>query len=91
MYLCAFKDEHSKKALGWSVDDHMRTELVTDALEQAIAVRGGKCEGTIAHSDRGVQGGFNRSSQHCVVCSSVLVRQRLPLVFSNRELFGGGC
>ena len=30
MYLCAFKDEHSKKALGWGVDDHMRTELVTD-------------------------------------------------------------
>ncbi|MDH6289669.1 putative transposase [Rhodococcus opacus] len=55
MYLCAFKDEHSKRALRWSADDHMRTELVTDALEQAVAARGGKCEGTIVHSDRGVQ------------------------------------
>lgn len=55
MYLCAIKDEHSKRVLGWSVADHMLTELVTDALGQAVAVRGGAVEGTIMHSDRGVQ------------------------------------
>ncbi|TQC38374.1 IS3 family transposase [Rhodococcus sp. WS4] len=55
MYLCAFKDEHSRKVLGWSVNDHMRTELVTDSLEQAVRTRGGRCEGVIVHSDRGVQ------------------------------------
>jgi transposase InsO family protein len=65
MYLCAFKDEHSKKALGWGVDDHMRTELVTDALEQAVAARGGKCEGTIVHSDRGVQYTANAMESTC--------------------------
>jgi len=55
MYLCAIRDEHSKRVLGWSVADHMRTELVTEALAQAVAVRGGQVSGTIMHSDRGTQ------------------------------------
>ena len=55
MYLCAVRDEHSKRVLGWSVADHMLTELVTDALAQAVAVRAGQVGGTIMHSDRGTQ------------------------------------
>ncbi|WP_405135701.1 DDE-type integrase/transposase/recombinase [Nocardia sp. NBC_01388] len=39
MFLCAIKDEHSKKVLGWTVADHMHTELVTDAVELAVAAR----------------------------------------------------
>ncbi len=53
MFLCAVRDEHSKRVLGWSVADHMLTELVTDALAQAVAVRDGNVGGTIMHSDRG--------------------------------------
>lgn len=55
MYLCVIKDEHSKRALGWAVADHMRTELVTDAVEMAVRTRGGRVAGTIMHSDRGSQ------------------------------------
>jgi transposase InsO family protein len=55
MYLCAIRDEHSKRVLGWSVADHMLTELVTDALRQAVMARGGNVAGTIMHSDRGCQ------------------------------------
>ena len=76
--------------LGWSVADHMLTELVTDALAQAVAVRGGHVGGTIMHSDRGTQGGFNPSSQHGVVNSSVVGRQALPPVFSTRVSCGAG-
>jgi len=55
MYLCAIKDEHSKKVLGWSVADHMRTDLVIAALDMAVEARGGGVAGTIMHSDRGSQ------------------------------------
>lgn len=55
MYLCAIKDEHSKRVLGWSVADRMRTELVIEALDMAVAARGGDVAGTIMHSDRGTQ------------------------------------
>ncbi|MBY6382383.1 IS3 family transposase [Rhodococcus erythropolis] len=51
MYLCAIKDEHSKRVLGWSIADHMRTELVIEALDMAVAARGGDVVGTIMHSD----------------------------------------
>ena len=49
------REEHSKRVLGWSVADHMFTELVTDVLAQAVAVRGGQVGGTSMGSDRGAQ------------------------------------
>ncbi|BAH55643.1 putative transposase orfB for insertion sequence element (plasmid) [Rhodococcus opacus B4] len=84
-------DIFSRRVVGWSIADHMRTDLVTDAIEMAVRTRGGDVGGVIFHSDRGSQGGFNRSSQHRAVRTSVPVRQTLPLEFSNRALFGGGC
>ena len=55
LYLCAVKDEHSKRILGWRVADHMRAELVGDCINAAVATRGHRCDGTILHSDRGSQ------------------------------------
>lgn len=55
MYLCAIRDEHSRRALGWNTDDHMRTELVTTAVDRAVSVRGRRVGGVILHSDRGSQ------------------------------------
>lgn len=55
MYLCAIRDEHSKRVLGWAVADHMLTSLVTDVLRHAVAARCGDVAGTILHSDRGCQ------------------------------------
>ncbi len=54
-YLCAIRDEHSRRVLGWAVDEHMRTELVTAAADAAVFTRGGSVAGTIVHSDRGSQ------------------------------------
>jgi putative transposase len=35
-YCAAVMDAYSRLIVGWSIDDHMRTELVTDALGMAI-------------------------------------------------------
>jgi hypothetical protein len=40
----------------------MTSQLAVAALHNALALRG--AVGTVVHSDRGSQGGFNRSSQH---------------------------
>jgi putative transposase len=65
MYLCAIRDEHSRRALGWNTDDHMRTGLVTAAVGSAVFVRGNRCRGTILHSDRGSQYTAGDMEQAC--------------------------
>lgn len=63
MYLATVIDCYSRAVVGWAVADHMRTELVIDAIEMAarsIHIP----EGAIFHSDRGCQGEFERWSQH---------------------------
>ena len=58
-------DAFSRKVVGWQLASHMRTDLVLDALRMALGQRepGADFE-LVAHTDRGSQGGFNRSSQH---------------------------
>jgi transposase InsO family protein len=55
MYLATVIDLGSRKVLGYSMANHMRTNLVSDALKMAIAGRGGVVAGIIFHSDRGSQ------------------------------------
>jgi hypothetical protein len=66
LFLASVLDLGSRRLLGYSMADHMRTELVLDALGMAIAARGGDraVHGVTVHADRGSQGGFNWSSQH---------------------------
>jgi transposase InsO family protein len=63
LYLATVIDCYSRRLAGWAVADHMRTELVEDALQAAAATRG-SLAGAIFHSDHGSVGGFNWSSQH---------------------------
>ena len=48
-------DLGSRRLVGYSMAEHMRTELVADALEMAAADRGGQTAGIIFHCDRGSQ------------------------------------
>ena len=54
LYLVAVQDVFSRRIVGWSMADHMRTELVTDALQMALAQRR-PAPGLIWHSDQGSQ------------------------------------
>jgi putative transposase len=53
VYLAVIIDLYSRKVIGWHVAEHMRAELVCEALVQARARRG--CLPTLFHSDQGVQ------------------------------------
>jgi transposase InsO family protein len=55
LYLASVLDLGSRRWLGYSMADHMRTELVADALRMAAGARGGVTEGIIFHGDRGSQ------------------------------------
>ena len=46
-------DAWSRRIVGWSMANHLRTELVIDALQMAVEQR--KPEGVIHHSDQGSQ------------------------------------
>ena len=48
----------SRRIIGWSLESHMRAELVVSALQQALKTRNRSAE-TIFHSDRGSQYGSN--------------------------------
>ncbi len=54
LYLVAVQDLYSRRIVGWSMQDHMRAALVTDALEMALARRRPD-PGLIWHSDQGAQ------------------------------------
>jgi putative transposase len=54
LYVAAVIDLCSRKIVGWSMAEHLRTELCTDALEMALRSRR-PSEDLLHHSDRGVQ------------------------------------
>jgi len=54
VYLAAVQDAFSRRIVGWSMADHMRCELVVDALEMALHRRR-PAPGLIHHSDMGSQ------------------------------------
>jgi putative transposase len=54
LYLCAIKDLHSNRIVGYSISSRMKASLAVSALRNAIALRG-RPTGTVVHSDRGSQ------------------------------------
>jgi putative transposase len=55
VYLGVVVDAWSRRVVGWSIADHMRQELVVDAVQMAVWRRQPPTGQTIAHSDHGSQ------------------------------------
>jgi putative transposase len=53
LYLAIVLDAWSRKVVGWAMVNHLRTELVLDALEMAIGQR--RPRGVVLHTDQGSQ------------------------------------
>ena len=55
LYLATVIDAHSRRVIGWAIGDHLRTDLVEDALKMAITLRGQLPAKVVFHTDRGTQ------------------------------------
>lgn len=88
LYLAVVLDAWSRKIVGWAMANHLRTELVLDALGMAIGQR--HPADVIHHSDQGSQPGFNQSSQR--LCEPTAGARQTPLqVFSRQGFFEAWC
>ncbi|MGC5342086.1 IS3 family transposase [Streptomyces sp. DT171] len=74
-------DLASRRLAGWAIADHMRADLVTDALAAAIRTRG-SLAGSIMHTDHGAQ---YTSRTFAEACRSAGVRQSMSAVGSSAD------
>jgi transposase InsO family protein len=81
LYLATVIDCCSRRVAGWAIADHMRTELVEDALTAADSLRGGLA-GSIFHSDHGSQ---YTSMDFAQLCRDVGVTQSMGAVGTSAD------
>ena len=81
LYLATCIDLGSRKLAGWQVADHMRTELVEDALKAAAATRG-SLKGAVFHSDHG---SVYCSKAYATLCRKLGVTQSMGAVGSSAD------
>lgn len=72
VYLATVLDCATKKLIGYAIADHMRTELIVDALKMAARNTTTQNEVTIFHSDRGSQ---YMSQEFADYCGSLGIRR----------------
>jgi transposase InsO family protein len=81
LYLATVLDCFSRKVVGWSIADHMRTGLVADALRMAASTRG-SLEGAVFHSDHGAQYG---SRAYAGLCDQLGVTRSMGSVGTSAD------
>ncbi len=81
LYLATVIDCCSRRVAGWAIAEHMRTELVEDALNTAHSVRG-NLEGAIFHSDHGSQ---YTSKDFAKLCKELGVTQSMGAVGTSAD------
>lgn len=55
LYLCAVRDGHSRRVVGYAFADSLHTDVVETALRRAVTFRDADTSGVIFHADRGCQ------------------------------------
>ncbi|GAA3112633.1 transposase InsO family protein [Kribbella aluminosa] len=82
LYLATVIDCYSRRLAGWSVADHMRTELVEDALNAAAAATRSSLAGAVFHSDHG---SVYTSKDYARLCTSLGVTQSMGSVGTSAD------
>ncbi|MBQ0969574.1 IS3 family transposase [Streptomyces sp. RK23] len=81
LYLATVIDLASRRLAGWAIADHMRTDLVTDALSAAERTRG-NLSGAVLHTDHGAQ---YTSRAFANACRQAGVRQSMSAIGSSAD------
>ena len=81
LYLATVIDCCSRRVTGWAIAEHMRTELVADALNAAAALRG-SLAGAVFHADHGSQ---YTSKDFANLCRELGVTQSMGGVGSSAD------
>ena len=89
VYVAFVIDAFARKIVGWRASRTAHAGFVLDALEQAIHDRRPVGGGLVHHSDRGVLGRLNLSSQHWHFELIAGVRRELLQVCASRMFFWG--
>ncbi|MEW2313259.1 IS3 family transposase, partial [Streptomyces sp. NPDC006864] len=80
-YMATVIDLASRRLAGWAIADHLRADLVTDALAAAIRTRG-SLAGSIMHTDHGA---LYTSRIFAEACRSAEVRRSMSAVGSSAD------
>ncbi|WP_408996965.1 IS3 family transposase [Streptomyces ipomoeae] len=81
LYLATVIDLASRRLVGWAIADHMRTDLVLDALAAAERTRG-SLAGAVMHTDHGAQ---YTSRAFADACRRAGVRQSMSAIGSSAD------
>lgn len=81
LYLATVIDCYSRRLAGWAIANHMRTELVQDALTAAAVTRG-SLAGAVFHSDHG---SVYTSKDYARLCRKLGVAQSMGAVGSSAD------
>ena len=81
LYLATVIDCFSRRIVGWSITDHMRTSLVTGALRAAASLRG-SLAGAVFHSDHGAQ---YASKEYAALCLEFGVTRSMGAVGTSAD------
>ena len=84
-YMAAVMDSHTRRIVGWSIADHMRTELVTAALRSAM-VQVGIPSDLAVHSDRGSQYASTEFRELLANCSFIQSMSRKGNCWDNAPM-----
>lgn len=74
-------DVHSRRLVGYSLANHMRTDPVQDAMEDAARTRG-SMDGALFHSDHG---NVYTSSAFQDTCTQLGIRQSMGRIGSSAD------
>ena len=83
LYLAAVRDGHSRRVLGWAMDDCQDAGLVDRALRMAHTLRGDVPDDLVFHADRGAQYTSQRLFDTCEELAILQSMGRTGVCFDN--------